>query len=213
MSLRLGPIHNWLYNQIQLIEDREVKIIDAFKNKYDSNEIDAIVSPLRDKFGQLKGETPLEEMIGDSHIHPWLETAITAAQTREAAVVKELMDRYDDQDLLDDVYQKHAEELANKVSQGKSDDLETAFKLLKDSLLERMPCDRLSAVVKEEANEIVWKHNIRLHTEFWKEAGASIELMHQLYSSWIESFMTAINSDIKHQRQIEDDYYQDTFTL
>jgi len=59
----------------------------------------------------------------------------------------------------------------------------------------------------------VWRHDIKLHIEFWKKAEAPIDLMHKLYSNWIESFITTINSEINHERKILDDQYEDIFTI
>ncbi len=56
MSLHLGPIHNWLYNQIRVIEDREEKIVREFSAKYDG--VEDIVKPLREEYGELKGGYP-----------------------------------------------------------------------------------------------------------------------------------------------------------
>ncbi|WP_018248620.1 hypothetical protein [Orenia marismortui] len=214
MSLVLGHIHHWLYNQIKVVEEREIEIINAFKEKYESSEIEEIVESIREEYGNLKGETPLEELIGDSHIHPWLEGAISVAQTREAAIVKALMDQYNDKELLVEVYRNNGAELANaSLNELDSNDLRAAFELLKNTLVERMPCDRLSAVVRNETDKIIWRHNGQLHTEFWKAAGVSIELMHELYSIWIATFVAAINSDINHERELLDGQYEDIFTL
>ncbi|PRX28040.1 hypothetical protein BX659_11491 [Orenia metallireducens] len=213
MSLVLGHIHYWLYDQIKVVEDREVEVVDAFKEKY-GQDVEGIASKVREEYGELKGDTPLEDLIGESHIHPWLEGAISTAQSREAALVRELKDKYDDQELLVDTYRRNGAAVAQEgLKEIKSNDLRTAFELLKNTLVERMPCDRLSAVVKSEEDIIVWRHDIKLHIEFWKAAQAPVELMHQLYSNWIESFITTVNPEIKHERKVLADQYEDIFTI
>jgi len=52
-----------------------------------------------------------------------------------------------------------------------------------------------------------------IHVEFWQAVGVSEKLMHQLYSSWIKGFIKAINSNIKHHRDVTDEYYDDIFAL
>ncbi|GAB6098284.1 hypothetical protein JCM16358_01630 [Halanaerocella petrolearia] len=214
MSLVLGKIHYWLYSQVKTVEEREVEVVSAFKENYNVSEMEKLVIKVREEYGALKEDDSLEELIGDSQIHPWLEGAITTAQTREAAIVKELMSQYDDKELLLEIYKANGEKMATKVVEKQDDDsLEAAFELLKNTLLQRMPCDRLSAVVDNNPDKIVWRHDIKLHTEFWEEVGVSIELMHELYTNWIKGFMATINPEIKHQRNISQDQYEDIFTL
>jgi hypothetical protein len=95
MSAFLGPIHMWLYNQIQIVEKREAEIVDKFSKKYSDTEVHNLIFPYRHQYGELKEDKPLAELIAGGDIHPWLESAIDSAQSREAAVVANLMDKYD----------------------------------------------------------------------------------------------------------------------
>ncbi|MGM0369665.1 MAG: hypothetical protein ACQEP9_04550 [Bacillota bacterium] len=211
MSHRLGKVHHWLYNQIKLAEDRELELIKDFKEKYNSNELETIIEQVRSDYGALKGDESLKSLIGDSQIHPWLEETIIATQKREAGLVKLLMEKYDDKQLLLEVYKIHGEQVAEEVSGGENN-LQSTFELLKNNFLKRMPCDRLSGVVSEEKDRIVWRHEQKLHTEFWQQVDVDVELMHQLYSNWIEGFLTAINPELNYQRDIKDGFYEDVLT-
>ncbi|MCK8817250.1 hypothetical protein MWH28_07735 [Natroniella sulfidigena] len=214
MSLRLGEIHYWLYRQIKIIEEREVKLITAFKERYGEQEVGKLAKELRAEYGELKSEEPLEDLIGDEHIHPWLEGAITTAQIREAVCVKRLLEEFSNETLLRKVYYNQGRELARKVWQkNEENNLELTFRALKNNFLERMPCDQLSTILVKEEDKIVWRHDSRLHTEFWSQTDVSIKLMHQLYQIWIEGFIEAINPSINYQRQIEKEYYDDIFVL
>ena len=213
MSAFLGPIHMWLYNQIQIVEKREAKIVDRFGSKYSAAEVGDLISPYRKQYGGLKEDKPLAELIAGSNIHPWLESAISSAQSREAAVVSALMDKYDDRDLLLDIYADQAEELAEKAKVRDNVDkfnLDDAFEIINEHFVERMPCDRLSGAVKED-ERIIWKHQKRLHQEFWQQTKVELELMHQLYSEWLAVFIENLNSTLAHKREIESDYYNDVF--
>jgi hypothetical protein len=213
MSAFLGPVHMWLYNQIQIVEKREAKIIEQFANKYSTEEINNLISSYRDQYGELKEDKPLAELIAGSNIHPWLETAISNAQSREAAVAAVLMDKYDDRDFLLDIYADQAEELAEKAKIRDNVDefnLDDAFEIINEHFVERMPCDRLSGAVKEEG-KIIWKHQSRLHQEFWQQTEVELELMHQLYSKWLEVFIENLNPSLSHKREIGNDYYNDIF--
>ena len=215
MSAFLGPIHMWLYNQIQIVEKREAEIVKKFSEKYSETEVENIIFPYRYQYGQLKEDKPLAELITGNDIHPWLESAINSAQSREAAVIASLMDKYDDQELLFDIYSTQAEQLAEKAK--KRDDmeefnLEDAFDIINEHFVERMPCDRLSGAIKEET-KIIWKHKSQLHQEFWKQTDVELELMHQLYAKWLSVFTKNLNDSITHKREIADEYYNDIFFI
>ncbi|PTW00919.1 hypothetical protein C8C76_10675 [Halanaerobium saccharolyticum] len=213
MSAFLGPIHMWLYNQIQIVEEREAEIVDQFSQKYSAEKVDDLIFPYRHQYGELKEDKPLVELIAGSDIHPWLEAAISSAQSREAAVVAALMDEFNDQELLLSIYAEQAEELAEKAKVRDDVDefnLNDAFEIINEHFVERMPCDRLSGAVKEDG-KIIWKHQSRLHQEFWQQTEVELELMHQLYAEWLQVFTENLNPELAHKREIESDYYNDIF--
>jgi len=208
MSAFLGPIHEWLYQQIKIIEDRERKLVRNFSKKYDNKEVEEIVNPIREEYGELKEEAPLSQLIDGNNIHPWLESAIISAQSREAAIVRDFYDSFADKELLVESYKGQAENIANQLKSEEDLDLSEVFKNLNNYFLERMPCDRLSESTESE-NKIIWEHKARLHQEFWEEAGVEIDLMHSLYSSWIRSFVEVLNSEINYERIVNEDHYLD----
>ena len=215
MSAFLGPIHMWLYNQIQIVEKREAKVVEKFSQKYSAEKVDDLIFPYRHQYGDLKEDKPLAELIVGNDIHPWLEAAIKSAQSREAAVVAALMDEFNDQELLLSIYAEQAEELAEKAKvrdNVEKFNLNDAFEIINEHFVERMPCDRLSGAVKEE-EKIIWKHQSRLHQEFWQQTEVELELMHQLYAKWLQIFTENLNPDLEHKREIKSDYYNDIFYI
>lgn len=215
MSAFLGPIHMWLYNQIQIVEKREMEIVEKFSKKYSKSDVENIIFPYRQKYGELKEDKPLSELIAGSDIHPWLESAVKSAQSREAAVVAALMEEYNDQELFFDIYSTQAENLAEKAKirdNVEEFNLEDAFEIINEHFVERMPCDRLSGAVKEET-KIIWKHKSQLHQEFWQQTDVNLELMHQLYAKWLSVFVKNLNNSIAHKREIEAEYYNDVFFI
>lgn len=208
MSAFLGPIHEWLYQQIKIIEDRERRLVRNFSKKYENKEVEEIVNPIREEYGELKEEAPLNQLIEGNNIHPWLESTIVSAQSREAALVGVLDDSFNDRELLKEVYKNQARGIAGQVKTDREMDLKDVFKTLNDYFLERMPCDRLSESTESD-NKIIWEHKARLHQEFWEDAGVELELMHQLYSDWIEGFVKELNQDIEYQRIVNEDHYLD----
>ncbi|PUU90802.1 hypothetical protein [Halanaerobium sp.] len=146
-------------------------------------------------------------------IHMWLYKQIQIVEKREAAVISALIKKYDDQDLLLDIYAAQAAELAEKAKVRDNVDkfnLDDAFEIINEHFVERMPCDRLSGAVKEE-EKIIWKHQSRLHQEFWQQTEVELELMHELYSKWLAVFIENLNPTLAHKREIESDYYNDIF--
>jgi hypothetical protein len=213
MSAFLGPIHMWLYNQIQIVENREAEIVARFSEKYSEAEVHNLIFPYRQQYGDLKEDQPLADLIAGSDIHPWLESAINSAQSREAAIVAALMDEYDDQELLFDIYSVQAEKLADKAKKRdnvEEFDLEAAFEIINEHFVERMPCDRLSGAVKEQ-DKIIWKHKSQLHQEFWQQTDVDLDLMHNLYAKWLSVFTKNLNNSISHKREIKNDNYNDLF--
>lgn len=215
MSAFLGPIHMWLYNQIKIVENREKEIIDQFSQKYSNKEVHDLILPYRQKYGELKENKSLADLISGNDIHSCLESAISDAQSREAAVLAALIKKYDDQQLIYDVFSDQAEKLAEKAK--KRDDLEEfkledAFDIINEHFVERMPCDRLSGVIKEQ-NQIIWKHKSQLHQEFWQETDVDLKLMHKLYTKWLSVFIKNLNNSISHKREIEENYYNDIFFI
>ncbi|MFW6300928.1 MAG: hypothetical protein ACOC1W_00205 [Bacillota bacterium] len=210
MSAFLGPIHEWLYQQIKIIEARERQLVKNFSEVYSQAEVEEILEPLRAEYGDLKDDRPLSQLISDENIHPWLEAAIVSAQSREAALVSGLQDKFNDKELLEEVYRNQARNIAGQVKSETAMNLKEVFKVLNDYFLERMPCDRLSESTETE-DKIIWEHKARLHQEFWEETGVDLELMHLLYSDWIENFVSELNSEIKYKRIVNENHYLDIF--
>ena len=90
------------------------------------------------------------------------------------------------------------------------DHLDDAFDIINEHFVERMPCDRLSGAVKKEG-KIIWKHQSRLHQEFWQQTDVELELMHQLYAKWLQVFTENLNNSLTHKREIESEFYNDIF--
>ena len=95
MSMFLGPIHQWLYNKIQNGAERASAIEEAYKGAFGA-EADAIISGLDENYPAFPVGIPLEDIIGDAQIHPFLMGLIRMVETREGALVKAFTDKYSD---------------------------------------------------------------------------------------------------------------------
>lgn len=193
MSARLGPIHNWLYNQIQIIDKRNSYLLSG---NYD----------LVEKFDFSLEGVDISEALNGQHIHPGLESLIINVQSLEVKILEELI-KNEDFESLEEKYYLHGKKIASEYGQ-RAEDLSGIVKILKDLFLERMPCDRLTTIESsEEKVEII--RNSKLHTEFWNDSEISIETMHKFYSAWIRGVLAFVNPNVEYKRVVNVETYID----
>lgn len=165
MSAFLGPIHYWLYNKIQLQERLNEAILES------------LGEPLTSEYAKLADTTcgsveraPLEEVIDTGNIHGWLQGQIGIAERRFAFIVGRT--QFENVCSLDELKQvafeagRAAGVIAEPVSPS------AAFKVLTDSLLDGMPCDRVNQVIEQDDVRTVWQQTQDIHAHFWNEFDA-----------------------------------------
>ncbi|HKL42905.1 MAG TPA: hypothetical protein VJ962_10045 [Clostridia bacterium] len=193
MSAHLGNIHYWLYNQIQIIDDRNSFLIKNFNE-------------LSNKYSDSLAGVEISEALGDQHIHPGLEGLIIKVQTKEVNIVSNLLDLVSF-DELKELYFQHGVKTA-KSNKKSGDTVEEIIQALKDIFLERMPCDRLTQMeINENTGRII--REAKLHTEFWINSEVPVEKMHQLYQAWIQGALFVINPTVEYAREVNVDHYID----
>lgn len=161
MSAFLGPIHFWLYNKIKLQNELVENIIEKFDISMEK-EFDEEFSGLE------KGD--LAEIIDDSNIHGWLQERIKRLEYRLAYVVKKLTDSEPDN-------LKEIENIAFSLGQKYTDKIDTAseaYRLLENTLLNGMPCDRVNSVLEENDNNVIWEQTVDIHRRYWDELKADV---------------------------------------
>src|SRR3989338_1996165 len=171
MSSFLGPIHYWLFSKIKLVEDRENAIIKVFSEKF-GDDVNTIAKDARAKYGEPVGDTSLDQMIGDSPIHGFLNGRITAAETRESYVLSELIKKYgtDANSLAMDTAYNHGLETGKRaLKEYEIEDVnpESAYRALQNFFLDGMPCDHVTEVDQPSEKALHGRHTDCLHKPYW----------------------------------------------
>lgn len=182
MSAFLGPIHYWLYNKIQLQEELIQDILKV-------NENHAWDKTLEKEMNETCGEAerrPLEEVIDQGNIHGWLQYHIGISEARLAYAVTRLMKEEESRltILKETAYrfgQKH------KIQTGVGAD--EAFKILNDSLLDGMPCDRVNEPIQQSKEKAVWRQTQCVHQDYWKEIDGDISVYYELREQMIKGML------------------------
>ncbi|MEE9543880.1 MAG: hypothetical protein V3V95_08875, partial [Thermodesulfobacteriota bacterium] len=175
MSAFLGPIHHWLFKKINLVEDRERKIVFAFSEKY-GDDVETLAAANRSKYGEYYDETSLEELVGQAAIHEFLSMEIAKVETREAALLAALIDKYGDE--AKTLALETAKEHGRAFGEGQTADADTdgvtaddVYKAVKNTFLDGMPCDHVVEVKENTETKLVETHTDCLHLNYWKSAG------------------------------------------
>ncbi len=195
MSAFLGPIHHWLFNKIRLFEELEVNIIDEVTKKF-GNEVKEISDSVENQFGSFMPQQPLETLIDTNNIHGWLQHRIQIAETRQAATLKQLIEKYG-KDVLNIVETQFMEQgkkcgeiLKNQAGLLNAPDL---YQQLNNYLLDGMPCDHVNNVAISELDQLQWRTTKCLHQPYWVKVGIDVTTMYQLRSRWIKTFIENAN--------------------
>jgi len=199
MSLFLGKIHYWLYNKIVSFELIEKEIIEWAIHK--GLNIEEFNKKLRHEYGAPLDDRPLEEIIDTSNIHGWLQDKISKAEIRQAALVTKILefDQQNKGDLLE-IYKEQGTLAAQKYKQNNPNTPEIIYNILNDTILEGMPCDQVSEVVKSSNNEFVWNTTMCLHKPYWDKVGGDINTFHELREAWIKNFISALNPEFSYEK-------------
>ena len=197
MSAFIGPIHYWLYGKIRLVIQREEMIFDKASQMCGST-----AEELRDQVWQSYGappaDTDLADLIDHGNIHGWLQRQINLAESREAALIKELTDTCGGaaEQLVEEAFAEHGK-LAGKqaAAQGRYDVGSAAgiYKALTDSFLNGMPCDQADTVMESDAEKVVWETGACLQEPNWKRTGVDGAFMKKLYQVWLGAFVQGVS--------------------
>ncbi len=199
MSMFLGPVHHWLYRKITLGAERSLAIEDAFKHAF-GEDADPILREVDDRYPPFPTGLPLEEIIGDSPIHAFLQGLIRMVETREGALVRAFSERFGDRavdvavEAAREEGKRVGEEAAGEVVPG---DMESLFRALYDRMLDGMPCDQ-GASPEFGDNRLLIRQTECLHSNNWKDVGADLDVMCRITGSWIEGFLQGASPDLSY---------------
>lgn len=206
MSRFLGPIHHWLFNKIKLYEELETDIIENAKKGLEGS-IENQISSIRDEIGHPIPDKPLEEVIDTNNIHGWLQERITVAETRQAAIITYLIEKFDSKalEIIKDAYSKQGTKTG--IDARNNYEVETAdqlYKALNNYILDGMPCDNVNNITINSEERLQWKVMNCLHKGYWNKVDGDINVLYDLREIWITNFIENANPKFKYQFNIEE---------
>lgn len=218
MSKFLAPIHSWLFNKIKIHEDLEREIESNFKSKY-GDEVKNIIDKNIETYGDRLKSDDLEEIIDQSNIHGWLQQHISIVETRQAAILGDLFEKYGNEalELAHSIYKTDGSKYgAIAREEATIENPEDAYKALNNYILDGMPCDSASSVTKSSENLLEAVQSNCLHINYWKTAGVDSEKMYSLRDEWKSAFIAELNSDFEYSVDVEksnDETQHFTYTI
>ena len=190
MSMFLGPIHQWLYNKIEVGAGRASAIEGAFRGAFGA-EAEGLIAGVDEKTPAFPTGLALEDIIGDSPIHGFLQGVIRMVETREGALVKAFVDKFGDKakgvalEAAAAFGREVGEKAKGEIAQG---NLESLFQALYDRMLDGMPCDQ-GAEPEIRGGKLVIRQSECLHKKNWESAGAPLKVMCDITGAWIKGFL------------------------
>lgn len=181
MSAFLGPIHFWMYHKIQVQQGIVEDMIELGKE---------LVPDLKESLDQKYGESetrPLEEVIDEGNIHGWLQQHVSQVEYKLADSITTLTKI--NEDLLskvESVFYENGKKLGGKVELTSASE---AYKLLNDSLLDGMPCDHVNSLVKDSAQETIWRRTSCVHGSYWDQVGGNVDLYYRLRDHLVQGLL------------------------
>ncbi len=200
MSAFLGKIHYWLYNKVLWHEALLEEIVELAASK--SIPIEEVKQPIYDKYGHPDTRL-LEEVIDHGNIHGWLQSRIQSVEYRIAAVVTELMNKYDVKiEELIKLYKNNGIKAA-KLVQSDITQPQDLFTLVFDFMLAGMPCDRVHETVLDSESEFTWQTTRCLHKAYWDAIDGDINNYYLLQDAWILGFIKEIDESYSFIRSTD----------
>lgn len=202
MSRFLGPIHYWLYNKINLLEDIEKGILAGI---VDANEQDALKNELIEAYGPYLDHAPLESLIDQDNIHGWLQGKIKIAELRQSKMIHHLASVSGEgiYSKIADIYAEFGAKHGAAISGDESSSPEMVFKNLDNFLLEGMPCDRVNAVTTNTPDKLEWQKDRCVHAPFWNEGGTDVSHYYDFREAFSKAFVEAANAEYSYNFELK----------
>lgn len=189
MSAFLGPIHYWLYNKITVVEELTKYIVDC--------------ATAREILSQEEGEmfvrfplAPLAEACDQTNIHGWLQANITDAESRQSDLIDCL--------LAKSVPVNQVVNWARQFGESKAIpndyDARDCYKVIDDTVLCGMPCDRVKVVVQQDNDHSVWNEVEDIHAKNFNNPQVAKEIR--------DGFMQGLFANSPYELVIEENRYE-----
>lgn len=154
MSRFLGPIHHWLFNKIVLHERLKKELILLYKDQYGS-EIENIVTEMKNCYGLSIENNPLDQLIDTNNIHGWLQERISIAETRQAAILTQIFNRYGKEavEIAIGAYGNQGARCGVEAqTKDQVDSGPSIYKSMNNYMLGGMPCDNVNNITSAYCN-------------------------------------------------------------
>jgi hypothetical protein len=200
MSRFLAPIHGLLFNKIKVTEALEIDLINSYREVY-GEEVNSLVNDINEKYGSPIGNGLIEDLIDSDNIHGWLQDKIARAETRQAKLLGDLIEKYGEkaETVAFNAFNNQASELAKQAKNiYESDTAPKIYAALNAFILEGMPCDNVNSITIKEVDILEWKNMKCLHKAYWEIAGANVDTLYSLRFSWFKTFIETINPKFTH---------------
>ena len=195
MSAFLAPIHTWLFGKILLAEDLESNLKKAYIDKYEDNARDVIKKSLA--YGTpIDTTNNIEDIIDVSNIHGWLQDKISKVETRTAFIITEMIKEnpQDAEDMAKLCFMEQGATVGKDLKAKKMPiSPEEVFNMLSNHLLEGMPCDRVTKIIKSEDDIFEWETTSCIHKNYWEIVNGDVNIFYTLRHSWTKSFIENSN--------------------
>ncbi len=190
MSLVLGPIHHWIFNQVCLVEGRGDAIAEALISEGGESADEAWTAILAAHPGRFTGQA-LEGLVEGGQIHQSLESMIAVVQAREAALAAWARE-HEGMEILRRAYAAHGALWGERMREAAAPkDAPAVFSALRELWLEGMPCDIRVEVVEDSAERLRWAVPELSLARYWEASNCPPETMLELHGLWMASFVEA----------------------
>ncbi|MGH4122852.1 MAG: hypothetical protein ACREV6_07975 [Clostridium sp.] len=195
MSAFLAPIHTWLFNKILLAEELEKSLKEVYIDKYKDSAKQVVEKSLA--YGSPIDITKnIEDIIDKSNIHGWLQDKINSVETRTAYVITEMIKKYGEEaEAIAELSFKKQGKSVGETLKAKEmpENPEELYNALNIYLLEGMPCDRVTRIIKSENNVLEWETTSCIHKKYWETVNGDVNIFYNLRHNFIKAFIENSN--------------------
>lgn len=199
MSAFLAPIHQWLFNKIQKVNDRTELILEEARARYGDNAEEAQALAWESFGAPLTSDTSLADAIDHANIHGWLSRQVNGAECREVAVIAELA-RWQGRKVYEwigEIFLQTGKKSGKKASEEMGDDInpQKLYKALQNDLLNGMPCDDIDEIIQSDEKGFRWRQKMIPQRKAWKRTDADEIELDILYQKWLIGFFSGLAPD------------------